>query len=150
MSPEAIEIPDGLRRLKVGRQSDVWSLGCILYQMVYGQPPFQHLSVVQKMRAIPDDAYTIDYPDYSPLVRDSSGFITTKSDRQRVHVPTCVKETIRRCLIRNPKERATIPELLEENWLTLTECALCRHSFSQTPLILFLRRARPCCRTGEA
>src|ERR1700719_342310 len=27
MSPEAIELPDGMRRLKVGRPSDVWSLG---------------------------------------------------------------------------------------------------------------------------
>lgn len=36
MSPEAIEEtrrPDGKKVMKLGRASDVWSLGCILYQV---------------------------------------------------------------------------------------------------------------------
>jgi len=136
MSPEAIELPDGMRRLKVGRQSDVWSLGCILYQMVYGHPPFQHLSVYQKMKAIPDGSYAIDFPEYAtptiPASRSGSPSPPKKLDHLSVKVPANVINTIKSCLIRAPKERATIPELLEENWLTLRERGC---SFPASPVL---------------
>ncbi|KAG8721816.1 Dual-specificity kinase, spindle pole body (SPB) duplication and spindle checkpoint function [Ceratobasidium sp. 394] len=42
MSPESMEETQTAngRRLKLGRASDVWSLGCILYQMIYDRPRF--------------------------------------------------------------------------------------------------------------
>jgi len=121
MSPEAIELPEGMRRLKVGRPSDVWSLGCILYQMVYGQPPFQHLSVYQKMKAIPDLAYEIEFPEFSvPSVVDKNGE-RKKLDHLKRPVRADVIRGMRSCLARNPKERATIPELLEQEWLAMRE-----------------------------
>lgn len=74
--------------MKVGRSSDIWSLGCILYQMIYGKPPFAHLNTIQKLIAIPNPNYEIQYPD-------------TSSD-------TFAIETIKCCLNRNPRERAPI------------------------------------------
>ncbi|KAI0075060.1 Pkinase-domain-containing protein [Panus rudis PR-1116 ss-1] len=126
MSPEAIELPEGMRRLKVGRQSDVWSLGCILYQMVYGHPPFHHLSVFQKMKAIPDETHEIEFPDFSvPTIpaapKGNSPSPATKLEHLKTPVPEYVKDTIRACLTRNPKERATIPQLLSRNWLSMTD-----------------------------
>ena len=121
MSPEAIELPEGMRRLKVGRPSDVWSLGCILYQMVYGQPPFQHLSVYQKMKAIPDLTHEIEFPEFSvPSVVNKNGE-RKKLDHLKRSVRADVIRGMRSCLARNPKERAAIPELLEQDWLAMRE-----------------------------
>jgi serine/threonine-protein kinase TTK/MPS1 len=127
MSPEAIEIQEGNRRLKVGRPSDVWSLGCILYQMVYGSPPFQALSIVQKMRAIPDANHKINFPEYSePSASKAS---SAKAGDRKSASPDIVKWRVRpdlianmqSCLCRAPKDRMTIPELLSQNWLAMKE-----------------------------
>lgn len=137
MSPEAIELPDGMRRLKVGRPSDVWSLGCILYQMVYGQPPFQHLTVYQKMKAIPDLAYVIDFAEYAvpvvPSPRSSASGAPAEPPKKLEHLKQKVRSDVitsmKSCLCRNPKERATIPELLNHDWLAMRDRELFIFSF---------------------
>jgi serine/threonine-protein kinase TTK/MPS1 len=73
---------------QVGRASDIWSLGCILYQMVYGRTPFFHLgNMIQKMHAITNPDYHIDFPP------------TANPD---------LLHTMQRCLDRNPRTRATM------------------------------------------
>lgn len=117
MSPEALSDTggNGARLMKLGRASDVWSLGCILYQMVYGRTPFSHLTMIQKIQAIPSLQHRIEFPEraYPPSmqndkVKDESASRLIDGDLLRV---------MRGCLERDQSQRLTIESLLQDPFL---------------------------------
>ena len=90
--------------------------------MVYGQPPFAALSTLGKMKAIPDHTHQIEFPPETapllPVTSDQSSPGNRARDwSKKVQVPQVVIDTLRSCLNRNAKERATIPDLLASPWL---------------------------------
>uniref|UniRef100_A0A7N6A7F8 Dual specificity protein kinase TTK n=1 Tax=Anabas testudineus TaxID=64144 RepID=A0A7N6A7F8_ANATE len=102
MPPEAIKDTSsqpGKARSKISPKGDVWSLGCILYCMTYGKTPFQSITnQITKLHAIIDPSHKIEFPDIS------------EKD---------LLDVLKRCLVRNPRERISIAELLEHPYLQL-------------------------------
>ncbi len=106
MAPEALLDSDGYadmsnskgKLIKVGKPSDIWSLGCILYRMVYGALPFGHIQgLAHKALAITDPHHVITYPE------------TGIGD---VHVPAACIRTIKSCLRWDRRQRPTVQALL--------------------------------------
>ncbi|XP_076006456.1 dual specificity protein kinase Ttk [Genypterus blacodes] len=102
MPPEAIKdtsSQSGKARSKISPKGDVWSLGCILYYMTYGKTPFQSITnQITKLHAIIDPSHRIEFPDIS------------EKD---------LLDVLKRCLVRNPRERISIAELLHHPYLQL-------------------------------
>ncbi|CEP64520.1 serine/threonine/tyrosine protein kinase MPS1 LALA0_S12e00738g [Lachancea lanzarotensis] len=82
---------------KVGKPSDIWSCGCIIYQMIYGRPPYGGFQGQNRLLAIMNPKIKIVYPEKTP-----SGDI----------VPKTAIDTMKACLERSPSERWTVDEVL--------------------------------------
>ena len=104
MSPEACQgvlSDSGVAVVKLNYKADVWSLGCILYNMVYNKMPFGHIKLpFAKLSAILDPSHIILFND----------------DELKGHDPL-VNKVLRLCLVREPSIRASIKDLLVHPYL---------------------------------
>lgn len=106
MAPEALlestSINGSGSTFKVGKPSDIWSCGCIMYQMIYGKAPYASYSGAQRVLAITNPKVAVQYP------REGLG---------GVKVPRTAIQTIKGCLLRDPNQRWTVENALEESFL---------------------------------
>ncbi|KAK9236331.1 kinase-like domain-containing protein [Lipomyces kononenkoae] len=110
MAPEALmdvnqtdpNAQSGKKCMKVGRPSDVWSCGCIIYQMIYGKPPYAAYNGTQRMLAIMNPNVQISYSDCGL----GGGY-----------VPRDAIACIKGCLDRDPELRSKISDVMDDPFL---------------------------------
>lgn len=109
MAPEALVVMNYAsgqdqqqNKWKVGKPSDIWSCGCIIYQMIYGKPPYAGFQGQNRLLAIMNPDVKIVYPE-----KTHSGDI----------VPRTALDTIKACLVRNPEKRWNVEEVLNASFI---------------------------------
>ncbi len=78
--------PEQVRGANADHRSDIFALGCVLYEMLAGRRAFQRETAAETMTAILKD----DVPDWPETGR---------------HVPPALDRLLRRCLEKKPEER---------------------------------------------
>ncbi|XP_075145880.1 dual specificity protein kinase monopolar spindle 1 [Haematobia irritans] len=102
ISPEALtdtstgSSPRNQPKIKISTKSDVWSLGCILYLLLYKKTPFGHIkNICAKISAICSPTQNIDFGPLPP------------------YYPAMLVHMAKNCLQHNPKQRPSCADLLK-------------------------------------
>uniref|UniRef100_A0AAY4A6F7 Serine/threonine-protein kinase PLK n=1 Tax=Denticeps clupeoides TaxID=299321 RepID=A0AAY4A6F7_9TELE len=87
--------PEVLNRQGHGTESDVWSLGCVMFTLLCGNPPFETLDLKETYKCIKEVKYTIP-PSLSPAAQ----------------------KLISSVLQKNPSDRLTLDQILAHEFFT--------------------------------
>uniref|UniRef100_A0A8C2PQE9 polo kinase n=1 Tax=Cyprinus carpio TaxID=7962 RepID=A0A8C2PQE9_CYPCA len=87
--------PEVLNRQGHGTESDVWSLGCVMYTLLCGNPPFETLDLKETYKCIKEVRYSLP-PSLTPSAQ----------------------KLISAILQKNPSDRLTLDQILAHEFLT--------------------------------
>jgi len=87
--------PEVLEKKGHGLEADVWSIGCIIFTLLVGNPPFEASTLQETYHHILQCKYSV------PLT-----------------VSTCARDVIERILVKNPNVRPTVNYLIKDQFFT--------------------------------
>jgi serine/threonine protein kinase len=117
--------PEIVKDERYSKNVDMWALGCVLYTLLCGFPPFYDESINVLTEKVARGHYTFLRPWWDDISL-SGGF--SRSGRIVVRLLICLFRLIAQDLIKhllcvNPEERYTIDEFLAHEW-----CQVCQIS----------------------
>jgi len=122
--------PEQAKGKPVDRRADIWAFGCVLYEMLSGQKPFEGETISDVLAAVIKSE-----PDWSALPADT---------------PPAIRRLVRRCLAKDAKQRLrdigdariAIEEVLS-GAAADSEIAILPGQFAEAKRTSHLRRALP-------
>lgn len=107
--------PEILRYEKYDGRADLWSVGAIMYEMVFGRPPFRAQNHIQLLKVI-------EKSDSIPFT--SQVFVSEEDPEHMVTISEQCKDLILGLLKKNPDERLTFEQFISHPFLASAKPAV--------------------------
>lgn len=111
--------PEILTYEKYDGRADLWSLGIILYEMIWGKPPFRannHIELAQKYI----QKQQLKFPTHIQIIETmTNGTSSTKSTIIQIKVSNECKDLLNKLLQVNPKERISFKNFFTHPFFSL-------------------------------
>lgn len=106
MAPEVFEE-------KYCMKADIWSVGCVAFQMVAGTPPWKNLGFSNPISLFQHLQKVKDPPPMT--IPNEDAILLTKDGRQKLDL---LKGCVGRCFARNPIDRPSADEMVCDNFFS--------------------------------
>lgn len=111
MAPEVIE------QSGASTASDIWSVGCVVVELLEGQPPYSELSPMQALwRIVQDESMKIP-EGASPVSHCATCYYSRIRALSRADRVQIVKDFLYHCFQKDPNLRVTAKKLLKHPWM---------------------------------